>query len=388
MSRFILVLLALLVLTAGCEMERVDEPAASGPTATPPDTAASAPRAERRRAEIRSGRQPLDLRFPTSNDALFRDASTFYASLDQNRIPGLREYGWEGGQYGFVRSPARTSGGLILSQLHEGLDIRPLYRDTAGEPLDTVVAVADGRVAYVNRGAGSSSYGRYVVVRHQWDETPVYSLYAHLSDVAVREQDSVSAGEPLGQLGWTGRGTARHRAHVHLEIGLLLNEHFQRWFDRYYGSRNSHGLFFGRNIAGVNPAALYRALRQDPTLSFSEFVRGQHVAYQIAIPGEYPLDLLERYPWIADRGVTPADTSASSAWIISFTREGVPIRIGRQAEPVDEPEVAYVAPDIQRGYLSTAGYLARGDTSYHLTRDGRAYAALLVTSERGVPPWF
>src|SRR5690606_16092427 len=118
----------------------------------------------------------------------------------------------------------------------------------------------------------------------------------HLSTLAVRAGDSVRTGEPLGRLGWTGRGTALHRAHVHFEVGLLLNEHFQRWFDAYYRSRNAHGLYFGKNIAGVNPAALYRALRYDPTLSFSEFVRGQHVAYQLAIPGTYPLNILERYP--------------------------------------------------------------------------------------------
>lgn len=389
MSRPCLALLALLVVVTGCEPRRADtsDPAPPDTVAAVPDTLASADRSERR-AEMRPGRAPLDLRFPTANDALFRDESAFYAALDRTTIPGLRTAGWEGGQYGFVRSPARTSGGLILSQLHEGLDIRPLQRDRQGEPLDTVMAVAEGVVAYVNRGAGSSSYGRYVVVRHRWDESPVYSLYAHLSSVGVAEGDSVGVGAPLGVLGYTGRGTARHRAHVHLEIGLLLNEHFQRWFDAYYGSRNFHGLFFGKNIAGVNAAGLYRSLRQDAGLSFAEFVRRQPVAYRIAIPGERPLDVLERYPWLAAEGAAPSDTAAAGAWVVSFTREGVPVRIARRPQPVDAPEVVYVAPAVQRGYLSTAGRLARGTDDYHLTREGRAYAALLATSAQGVPPWF
>ena len=393
MPRILLALLALLVLATGCEPRRTAAPPPSDTTATAPDStrtsdlAAAVDRPERR-VVMRPGREPLDLRLPTANDALFHDERTFYAALDRETIPGLRAHGWEGGQYGFVRSPARTPGGLILSQLHEGLDIRPLHRDANGEPLDTVVAVADGVVEYVNQSPGRSSYGRYIVVRHQWDGTPVYSLYAHLSAAAVAVADSVRAGEALGRLGYTGRGTARHRAHVHLEIGLLLNEHFQHWFDAYYGTRNFHGLFFGKNIAGVNPAALYRLLRQDATLSFSEFVRRQPVAYRIAIPGERQLDVLVRYSWLAEGTVTPADTAAAGAWVVSFTREGVPVRIARQPQPVAAPEVVYVAPSVRRGHLSTAGYLARGTEEYHLTRDGRAYAALLATSEGGVPPWF
>jgi murein DD-endopeptidase MepM/ murein hydrolase activator NlpD len=386
MPRLLPALLALLLLVTGCEVRRTDAPS---PGPAPAADSASAPRdTPDRRAVMRPGRDLLELRLPTSNDALFYDESLFYAALDRETIPGLRTAGWEGGQYGFVRSPARTPGGLILSQLHEGLDIRPLERDARGEPLDTVVAVADGVVAYVNRGAGSSSYGRYVVVRHRWDRSPVYSLYAHLSSTAVSEGDSVRIGEALGQLGYTGRGTAQHRAHVHLEIGLLLNEHFQRWFDAYYGSRNFHGLYFGKNIAGVNPAALYRSLRQDATLSFAEFVRRQPVAYRLALPGDRPLDLLERYSWLAEGDVAPADTAETGAWVVSFTREAVPVRIARRSEPVAEPEVVYVAPNVRRGHLSTAGYLARGTDDYHLTRDGRAYVALLATSADGVPPWF
>ncbi|MDX1530093.1 MAG: M23 family metallopeptidase, partial [Rhodothermales bacterium] len=238
----------------GCEVR-------SGEVETATVAAADSLAADSARAERAPKAPALALRLPTANDALLRgDEGAFYQALDRT-IPGLRPHGWEGGRYGFVRSPARTRAGLIFSQLHEGLDIRPLRRDRQGEPLDTVYAVADGTVAYVNQRPGASSYGRYVVVRHRWDASPVYSLYAHLSEAVVDSGAVVEQGAPLGRMGWTGRGTARHRAHVHFEIGLLLNRHFQRWFDAYYGSRNWHGLYFGRNLMGVNPAALYEALR-------------------------------------------------------------------------------------------------------------------------------
>lgn len=388
--RFPLAALLAALLLGGCELRLADDPPAT-PTDPASDTVAAALMPDslpRSQAEMRPAPEPLDLRFPTGNDALFHDKSAFYSPLDQERIPGLREHGWEGGQYGFVRNPARGSRGMIFARPHEGLDIRPLHIDARGEPADTVRAIADGRVVYVNRGRTNSSYGQYVVVEHTWDGAPVYSLYAHLERVDVSASDSVAAGTSLGRLGYTGRGTARHRAHVHLEVNLLLNQHFDRFFGRYYGGRNLHGLYFGRNLAGLDVEALYTAYRADPDRSFIEFVRHRPVAYRIAIPGEYPLDLLDRYRWLADDGVSQADTASAGAWVVSFTRVGVPVGVGRQEEAVTEPQVAWVAPAVEDRRLSTNGLLARGDTAYHLTRAGKAAAALLATSPRGTPPWF
>ncbi|MEP0547473.1 MAG: M23 family metallopeptidase [Rhodothermales bacterium] len=387
MPRFFPTLLALLLLvTAGCELEHADDRSPSDTVATRPDTTGLAlALAETRRAQIGPAREPLDLRFPTGNDALFRDKSAFYAALDLDEIPGLREYGWEGGQYGYVRNPAKGSRGMIFARPHEGLDIKPLYFDARGEPADTVRAISDGRVVYANRGRSNSSYGQYVVVEHTWDGAPVYSLYAHLERVDVSPADSVAAGAPLGRLGYTGRGTARHRAHVHLEVNLLLNAHFQPFFNAFYGSRNTHGIYFGRNLAGLDVEALYRVHGLNPEFSFLEFVRSRPLAYRIAIPGEYPLDLLARYPWLTEGSAEP---DSSGAWVVGFTQEGVPVEVSRQKEAVDAPEVVWVADRIERGRLGTNGILARGDSTYHLTRDGKAAAALLATSERGVPPWF
>ncbi len=375
--RFTLAFLSAALLLAGCAQP---EP----PVTRPAFSADSLPQPQ---AEIVPAPDPLDLRFPTGNDALFRDPAAFFSPLDRAEIPGLRRYAWEGGQYGYVRNPAKGSRGMIFARPHEGLDIRPLYFDASGEPADTVRAIAEGRVVYANRGRGNSAYGQYVVVEHRWEDAPVYSLYAHLERVDVSAGEEVAAGGPLGRLGYTGRGTAKHRAHVHLEVNLLLNQHFQSYFDAYYGSVNGHGLYFGRNLAGLDVTALYAAHRADPTFSFRDFVRHQPVAYRLAIPGTEPLDLLTRYPWLAG-SASAADTASAGAWVVGFTRLGVPVEVGQQAEPVDAPAVAWVAPEIERGRLGTNGVLARGDSAYHLTRDGKAAAALLATSPRGVPPWF
>jgi hypothetical protein len=301
---------------------------------------------------------------------------------------GLRPEAWMGGQYGFVRNQAVTPAGRVFTRVHQGIDIRPLYRDHAGNPLDTVRAIAGGRVAFVNPDPGASAYGVYAVVEHDWDRTPVFSLYAHLDSLKVDSSAVVAAGQPVGRMGYTGQGLHRERAHLHLEIVLLLNQHYEEWHDLFYGTPNLQGVFFGRNLMGVDPAQLYLDLEREPGLTFSEYVRRQPVAYRLALPGDRPLDVLERYPWLAADGVRPADHRLPGSWVIGFTREGVPVEIDRQDEHVPEPRVAYVTLEVQRRHLSTGGILARTEQGYLLTRAGRAYAALLATTEGDVPPWF
>ena len=63
-----------------------------------------------------------------------------------------------------------------------------------------------------------TGWGNRVVIRHTLpDGQVVYSLYAHLKShsVLVRKGDAVAAGQPIAQVGRTGRATA---AHLHLEI--------------------------------------------------------------------------------------------------------------------------------------------------------------------------
>jgi murein DD-endopeptidase MepM/ murein hydrolase activator NlpD len=334
------------------------------------------------------GPRVLYIQLPTGNDALLHgDEPAFYMGLDQT-IPGLRPEGWMGGRYGFVRNQAVTPIGRVFTRVHQGIDIRPLGRDANDNPTDSIRAISDGRVAFVNAQPGSSSYGIYLVVEHDWDRSPVYSLYAHLASVSVDSSAAVARGDSMGRMGFTGAGLHRGRAHLHLEIALLVNRNYEEWHDAFFGTPNHQGVFFGRNLMGVDPAALFLALEEEPDLSFSEFVRRQPVAYRLAIPGDRPLDILERYPWLAAEGVSPRDTRATGSWVVSFTREGVPIEVARQDGHVAGPEVVYVTDEVQRRYLSTGGVLVRTDLGYQLTRAGRAYAALLATTPGNVPPWF
>jgi murein DD-endopeptidase MepM/ murein hydrolase activator NlpD len=76
----------------------------------------------------------------------------------------------------------------------------------------SVVAAADGKViaagddsqtAYTNR---NNVYGNLVILEHNLPgvSVPIYTLYAHLSEVLVNEGDTVEGGQEIGKVGMTG----------------------------------------------------------------------------------------------------------------------------------------------------------------------------------------
>src|SRR5216110_3568161 len=150
--------------------------------------------------------QPLDLGLPTDNDSLFSGGgAAFYQYIERN-YNGVKSTPWEGGQYGFVRDPTDTAGGVVYTRFHEGIDIRPLHRDAHGEPLDEVRAIADGKVVHANSVPGYSNYGKYIVIEHRWEGSNYYSLYGHLSSIAVQPGDTVKRGQHIAVMGYTGAG--------------------------------------------------------------------------------------------------------------------------------------------------------------------------------------
>lgn len=317
----------------------------------------------------------LNLILPTENDALFRnEGPSFYQHIERD-YQGVKSTPWEGGRYGFVRDPIETSDGLVYTRFHEGIDIRPLHRDERGDPTDEIHAIADGKIVHVNPVAGYSNYGRYVVIEHHWDGCSYYSLYGHLSTVRVTVGQEVRQGDVIAVMGYTGVGINQERAHVHLELNLMLSHKFEAWHDAVFKNDPNHnGIYNGINLTGLDIARFYLALRKNPALTIPQFLEGEEVFYKVRLPHSRNFELPKRYPWMMKNG---AQTGAAS-WEVSFTRAGLPLQIEPSSVPVKQAELSFVQKSSVDYSHLTIGRVTGRNGHGTLTDSGRQYMRLLT----------
>lgn len=325
--------------------------------------------------------------FPTPNRTLLENRpEAFYMYVDRN-FEGRKTQPWQGGQYGFVRGPKRRGSDVVMTSWHEGIDIRPLRRDPAGNPIDPIFAVADGRVVHVSDKASASNYGRYVVIEHQIAGSPFYSLYAHLAAIQVKPGDTVRQGGRIGVMGYTGSGLNRERAHLHFEFAFQLSPHFNAWQQRNNpASANVHGNYHGWNLVGTNPAALLVECAQSPgSFNLFSFLRRQPVFFKLELPNSANLNLLRNYPWLVDRADAPA--SPPPAWTISFTRYGTPVRAEPLNRTVPGPRVSWVEETSVSPGEATRSLLAGTHASPTIGRSGRTLLSILYAAPDGTSPY-
>ncbi len=86
-----------------------------------------------------------------------------------------------------------------------------------------ILAVADGRVIHAAEDRPAiyapweRYYGNLIVVEHDLPELDqlLYTLYAHLTSFAVEEGEVVEAGQPIGNVGMSGKAIGPH---LHFEV--------------------------------------------------------------------------------------------------------------------------------------------------------------------------
>lgn len=289
--------------------------------------------------------------------------------VDRN-FDGVQSQPWEGGSYGFVRTSMRIGETVLQTKFHEGIDIAPIKRDKAGNPLDLVSSIAAGKVVYVSDIAGRSNYGKYVVIEHTWENSSVYSLYAHLAEVTCKIGDPILKGGMIGRMGYTGEGITRVRAHVHLELALMLSNRFQDWAPK---TLNYHGLFNGMNLAGADVAAFFLAHQANPQITFSQFLASYPVYYKVTVPNNGPIELATRYPWM----VRANAAKACASWEISFSETGMPLVINASDRRVTQPTITSVRPSEVPHRYRTRGLLSGQGQQASLATDGMNLLNLL-----------
>jgi murein DD-endopeptidase MepM/ murein hydrolase activator NlpD len=318
------------------------------------------------------GAAPIELRLPTENHHLFTgELDRFYMYVDRN-FEGQVSQPWEAGSFGFVRNAMRFGDQVLLTKFHEGIDISPVKRDQAGNPLDLVTSISSGRVAYVSPIAGRSNYGKYVVIEHTWENSTIISLYAHLAEITCRLGDPVTTGSVLGRMGYTGAGINRTRAHCHLEIGMIMSVHYDDWSKKYGRGVNYHGLYNGMNITGGDPARFFIEHKANPQLQFSQFITSTPTYFKVTIPSATQPDFASRHPWIV-RG----NPEGAVSWEIGFSATGLPVSFSPSKRSVTEPVITSIRPStIPHRYL-TRGLVTGEGNQASLTASGKQLVALL-----------
>ena len=263
-------------------------------------------------AERKSTR--MQLSWPTANHAYAegRPLADYIQPTASGRV--------ESGLFGCVRN-----GG---TRFHEAIDLRSLERDAKGESTDQVFAAFDGIVRHVNRVAGNSSYGRYVVIEHVQAVPAVYTLYAHLRSVPqhISPGETVTRAQVIGTMGRSSGGyrIPRERAHLHFEIGLQLTTNFQSWYNwKKFGSRNTHGPWNGMNLTGFNPLAFYDAFRDRVVHTFGEFIAISTPAVVVRVAVAEVPDFVRRYPSLVS---SPFEERSIAGWEVTFDQHGLPFK--------------------------------------------------------------
>lgn len=322
------------------------------------------------------GLSATEWRLPTENRHLLTgEPEKFYMYVDRT-FEGVSSKPWQGGGWGLVRTPVRVGEKIQYLRFHEGIDISPIKRDKAGNPLDLVMSIAPGRVVHVSDIAGRSNYGRYIVVEHPVDSAGnvVHSLYAHLATATVKPGDRVKTGSVLGRMGYTGRGLNRTRAHLHLELGLLMSNQFSGWFQKYSGGANYHGNYNGMNLIGMDVARFLTESHKNPELKVTDFVRRSPAYFKVTVPRRGTLEFANRHPWLVYGDLT----KPSPSWEISLTATGLPTGIAISQRKVSAPIVSAVkASDTAHRYL-TRGLLSGEGSSATLSSNGKKLIALLT----------
>ncbi len=260
-----------------------------------------------------------DLVWPTESTAFGNGAA--YTEFIQPTASGRPE----SGLFGDIRNNGYN--------FHEAIDIKPIRRDRKGEALDSVFSAFSGKVVLINKVAGNSSYGRYVVMEHPQLDVNVYTLYAHLAEVepTLKVGAKLPAKSRLGKMGRSSSSIpiAKAQAHLHFEIGLMYGNNFNSWYSaQKYKNKNYFGNYNGMNLQGFDPLAFYQAARGGKIgHGMAGYIQSLPTAAIVRVYTKKIPDFVRNYPALVD------NNGQKCGWDIHLTWYGLPIKFERIKKP-------------------------------------------------------
>ncbi len=201
------------------------------------------------------------------------------------------------------------------------------------------------------------------------------TLYGHLSSIGVQPGDTVKHGQRIAVMGYTGTGLSKERAHLHLELNLMLSREFESWYNAFFRNDPNHnGIYNGMNLAGLDIARLYLALHKNPSLTIPEFLGREETFYKVTVPKARHFELPKLYSWM----LTTGSRNEKSSWEVSFTQSGVPLKIESSDKSVTQPELSYVKKSSVDYSHLTRDIISGHAANVHLTDYGRQLMRLLI----------
>lgn len=157
---------------------------------------------------------------PTPTEPLAQDTCQQGTQIVDGHFVLKRPIGPDGNQHvdKTYRYGQTQNGGLIP---HSGVE----FRNLTGTP---VLAAQGGEVVFAGEdyeevlGKFQGFYGKVIVIQHDdlVEDTSLYTLYAHLSQINVQVGQRVKVGEKIGEVGLSGIANG---SHLHFEVRLGEN---------------------------------------------------------------------------------------------------------------------------------------------------------------------
>jgi murein DD-endopeptidase MepM/ murein hydrolase activator NlpD len=145
-------------------------------------------------------------------------------------------------------------------RFHYGTDLRLIVGDS-------VVSAFSGKVRIIDYEA--RGYGHYIVIRH---DNGLETVYAHLSEVLVKLNQNIKAGELIAYGGNTGHSTGPH---LHFEVRYMgnainpahmINFGTGKVFSQTYLLTKKASFYYQREVKQLHIAKYYKVKKHD-TLS-------------------------------------------------------------------------------------------------------------------------